>query len=163
MHDCFNLAALRAIQAGDAFYVASVPFSIAARMFAGGQVRAAGRQLNKARVRQMAEYLLTPSSGHVIPPVHVSIEGATQFKPACEAKSVGALSIELNAEFSIIDGRHRIAAVAFALDKRSDLSRETLPVCFHVAVDNAAARAMFDTINRKAIRPPARKFGEQTT
>lgn len=40
-------------------------------------------------------------------------------------------------------------------DARSPgLSRETLPVCFHVALSKEACASMFDTLNRRASKPP---------
>lgn len=152
MENCLQLSAVRCLQAGKAFYVASVPFHIVARNFQTDSGANLGRPINQARVNRFTKYLTAPRPGHVVPPIHVSVQGDLQFYSAHEQRSVGRLEIELAALLLVVDGRHRVAAIANATALRPGLARETLPVCIHVALSEAEHRSMFETLNCRAVR-----------
>ena len=62
--------------------------------------------------------------------------------------------VRLSDERSRRDSANRVVAIAKAIERRPGLSRETLPVCFHVALSKEACASMFDTLNRRASKPP---------
>lgn len=155
MQSFIRLAAVRGIQGGKAFYLAGMPFATSVRLLRTDRPSIIGRRINRARVNRFMEYLLAPGPGHVVPPVHVSVEGEFRFEAHHDTREAGAVEIELAADLHIVDGLNRVAAIAKAIERRPGLSRETLPVCFHVALSNEASATMFDTLNRRASRPPA--------
>jgi DNA sulfur modification protein DndB len=154
LENCYRLAAIRGVQAGMAFYMVAVPFGLVRKMLDPKPRPSFCRRLNSARLRPMTNYFANARPGHVIPPVHVSVRGEMRFEALAGSRSAGSIEIDLGASFDIIDGRHRIAAIVAAAAEHTSLARETLPVCLYAALDADASSRMFDTLNRKAIRPP---------
>lgn len=154
MENCLRLAAIRGIQVGQAFYVSMLPFGMVGRFFAGPPSPAGGRPLNKGRLSAIMEFLDHRTSGFVVPPVHVSVEGELRFEAATDQRSAGILEINLDASIEIIDGQHRIAAIKTGIRMRRLPTRETLPVCIYAAAGEEAAAQMFDTLNRRLVKPP---------
>ncbi len=160
MDNSLSLAAIRGVQGQRAFYVAMMPYAAVATILAplaSARESRIGRALNKARVKPFAQFLTSNSPSVVVPSIHVAIDGCMGFEEVAESISVGTLKIALDAPLMLIDGRHRVAAIAAALGQRPYLDRETLPVCFHAHLGPETAQQMFDTINRRAIRPPRQK------
>ena len=155
MQNFIRLAAVRGIQGGKAFYLAGIPFATSVRLLQTDRPSFIGRGINRTRVNRFMEYLLTPGPGHVVPAVHVSVEGDLRFEAHRDTREAGAVEIELAADLHIVDGLNRVAAIAKAIELRPGLRRETLPVCFHVALSKEASATMFDTLNRRASRAPA--------
>lgn len=154
MQNFIRLAAVRGIQGGKAFYLAAIPFATSVRLLRTDRRSIIGRGINRTRVNRLVDYLLAPGPGHVVPPVHVSVEGDLRFEAHRDTREAGAVEIEHAADLRIVDGLNRVAAIAKAIERRPGLSRETLPVCFHVALSMEACASMFDTLNRRAIKPP---------
>jgi DGQHR domain-containing protein len=155
MQNFIRLAAVRGIQGGKAFYLAGMPFATSVRLLRTDRRSIIRRGINRTRVNRFVEYLLAPGPGHVVPPVHVSVEGELRFEAHRDTREAGAIEIELAADLRIVDGLSRVAAIAKAIELRPGLSRETLPVCFHVALSEEASASMFDNLNRRASKPPA--------
>lgn len=155
MDNFIQFAAIRGTQAHRAFYVAMMPYSCIEKVLgtANGKQQPLGRPINKARLPAIAEYVSDMSEAHCIPPIHVMVEGLMRFDSTEPHRSVGTLRLEANVRLHVIDGQHRVSGIVKALAERPSLTRETLPVCFYAALDLVAAREMFETINRRAIRP----------
>lgn len=155
MDNCIQLAAIRGTQAHRAFYVAMMPYSSLSRLLSEAAIREPrfGRPVNKARLPAIAAYVSLMSEGHCVPPIHVIVDGLMRFECIDQHQSIGCLRVEVSAKLNVVDGQHRILGIAKALAQRPALSRETLPVCFYAAVGLHAAQDMFETINRKAVRP----------
>lgn len=155
MENCFQFAAIRGVQAHRAFYVAMVPYGCLAKLLRPTSVaeKPLGRALNKARIAPLAEYIASHSDGHSVPPIHVLVGGLMKFEGLGEQRSVGTLSLDMTAVLHLVDGRHRVASIAAALDDRPSLARETLAVCFYPAAGKNAAREMYETLNCRAVRP----------
>lgn len=79
-----------------------------------------------------------------------------RFEPLGANRSAGNLEIDLGSSFEIVDGRHRIAAIVLAMRQRAALGWESLPICFHAALDPEASSRMFETLNRAPIKPHQR-------
>lgn len=76
-----------------------------------------------------------------------------RFEPLGANRSAGNLEIDLGAQFEIIDGRHRIAAISLAMRQRGTLGWESLPISFHTALDAEASSRMFKTLNQAPSKP----------
>ncbi len=110
--------AIRGIQAGREYYVSMCPLRLIPRIFIFDEDELrpelrAQRILNKARVPEMARYILKRSKTYTFSALTASIDGRVHFEPlgADETeRSVGRLRIPMNAKFVINDGQHRRAA-----------------------------------------------------
>jgi DNA sulfur modification protein DndB len=153
--------AIRAIQAQRHYYVTMFPLRLVPRLFLFDEEELqpslrAQRTLNKARVPEIARYMLDNPTGYVFSALTASVDADLQFTPVGQGgpeECIGTLTIPMDAKFVINDGQHRRAAIEQALRENPDLGAESIPiVLFH---DRGLARSqqMFTDLNRYAIRP----------
>lgn len=153
--------AIRGIQAGREYYVSMCPLRLIPRIFIFDEDELrpelrAQRVLNKARVPEIAGYLLKETKNYVFSALTASIDGEVRFEPlgsAEDERSVGQLRIPMSARFVINDGQHRRAGIEAALHECPELGDETIAVVFFLDVGLHRCQQMFADLNRYAIRP----------
>lgn len=154
----YSFTALRGLQGGREYYVAMCPLKLLPKIFLfneeelAPEIRAQ-RILNKARVPEIARYIVENQSDYVFSSLTASIDGEVHFEAAETLPHVGRLSVPMSAKFIINDGQHRRAAVEEALKERPDLGDETISVVFFVDRGLQRSQQMFADLNRHAVRP----------
>lgn len=113
----------------------------------------AQRTLNKARIPEIADYILENPDDYVFSALTVSIDSEVSFEPLPGQDKLGLLRVPMDAHFIINDGQHRRAAIIEALKQRSDLDHETIAVVFFLDIGLERCQQMFADLNRYAIRP----------
>ncbi|TVR64213.1 MAG: DNA sulfur modification protein DndB [Candidatus Competibacteraceae bacterium] len=113
----------------------------------------AQRVLNKARIPEIADYILDNPDDYVFSALTVSIDSEVRFEPLPGQDRLGLLRVPMEAHFIINDGQHRRAAIIEALDQRPELSYETIAVVFFLDIGLERCQQMFADLNRYAIRP----------
>src|SRR5690606_15086611 len=117
----------------------------------------AQRTLNKARVPEMARYIVDNPDSYIFSALTASVNADVRFTPLVNdggvADRVGTLAIPMDARFVINDGQHRRAAIARALEENPDLSDETIAIVMFIDVGLNRCQQMFADLNRHAIRP----------
>ena len=155
-----SLAVLRGVQAGRQYFIAMCPLSFIVRHlpFPPDSLppeKVIQRQINKARIPKIADYLVKYFDDYILPPIIASIDGDVQFEPlSAEAGNLqmGILHIPDGVDLIINDGQHRCAAVKHAVERRPDLKMETLGVVFYIDRGVKRARQMFSDLNGHPIR-----------
>src|SRR5271154_6362114 len=112
-HFEYVFPAIRGIQAGREYYVSMCPLRLIPRIFLFDEDELrpelrAQRILNKARVPEIAGYLLGNPKGYVFSALTASIDGEVRFQPLgsdSTERSVGSLRIPMSAKFVINDGQ----------------------------------------------------------
>jgi len=153
--------AIRGIQAGREYYASMCPLRLIPRIFLFDEDELrpelrAQRILNKARVPDIARYILRNTKAYTFSAITASIDGEVQFEPLGSdgsERSVGELRIAMNARFVVNDGQHRRAGIEAALRDNPDLGDETIAVVFFLDVGLKRCQQMFADLNRYAIRP----------
>ncbi|ACL16698.1 DNA sulfur modification protein DndB [Methanosphaerula palustris] len=158
----YNFPAIRGIQAGREYYISMCPLKLIPKIFIfdestlPAQLRAQ-RTLNKARIPDIAQYLVDNPKDYVFSAISASISGApVQFIPAGEngmETKIGAIIIPMDAQFIINDGQHRRAAIEAALIERPELANETIAVVFFIDTGLKRSQQIFSDLNRHAVRP----------
>jgi DNA sulfur modification protein DndB len=113
----------------------------------------AQRTLNKARIPEMAGYVLDNPSDYVFSALTVSIDSNVSFEALPGQDRLGLLKVPMEARFIINDGQHRRAAIIEALEQRPELAHETIAVVFFLDIGLERCQQMFADLNRHAIRP----------
>jgi len=113
----------------------------------------AQRTLNKARIPEIAGYILDNPNDYVFSALTVSIDSDVAFEPLPGQDKLGLLRVPMDARFIINDGQHRRAAIIEALEQRPDLAHETIAVVFFLDIGLERCQQMFADLNRYAIRP----------
>ena len=113
----------------------------------------AQRTLNKARIPEIAGYILDNPDDYVFSALTVSIDSDVSFEPLPGQDKLGLLRVPMEARFIINDGQHRRAAIIEALEQRPELGHETIAVVFFLDIGLERCQQMFADLNRHAIRP----------
>lgn len=159
--DFITFAAIRGVQAGSAYYVVMVPIKSLPLLFkfddeaVPADLRAQ-RVLNKSRVPQIADYIITNPDEYILSSLCGSVDGEMAFESAASEgsmRSVGQLRISLDATILINDGQHRRAALVQALRERPTLASESISVVLFADKGLRRAQQMFADLNIHAVRP----------
>ena len=113
----------------------------------------AQRILNKARIPEIANYMIDNPDDYVFSALTVSIDSDVIFEPLLGQEKLGLLRVPMDAHFIINDGQHRRAAIIEALKQRPELEHETIAVVFFLDIGLERCQQMFADLNRYAIRP----------
>lgn len=113
----------------------------------------AQRTLNKARIPEIAGYMLDNPDDYVFSALTVSIDSEVRFEALGDQDKLGILHVPMEAKFIINDGQHRRAAITAALEQRPELAHETIAVVFFLDIGLERCQQMFADLNRHAIRP----------
>jgi len=158
----YSFPAIRGIQASREYYISMCPLKLIPKIFIYDestlppQLRAQ-RTLNRARIPEIAQYLVNNPKDYVFSAISASISGApVNFIPAGETgmeTKIGAIVIPMDAQFIINDGQHRRAAIEAALTERPDLGNETIAVVFFIDTGLKRSQQIFSDLNRHAVRP----------
>lgn len=154
--------AIRGVQAGREYYVTMCPLRLIPRLFVFDEEELpaemrAQRSLNKARVPEMARYMVDNPHGYVFSALTASINAAVQFEPfdaaGAPAERIGTLIVPMSAKFVINDGQHRRAAIQQALIDSPELGDESIAIVLFLDIGLDRCQQMFADLNRYAIRP----------
>lgn len=151
--------AIKGMQAQKEFYTSMVPLDVIAKIFQFAdeelppEVRSQ-RILNKARIPEIRDYILSNPESYVFSALTVSVDGEMEFQSAGEATpQVGTISISMTSRFLINDGQHRRAAIAEAIKLNPALKNEHISVVFYRDEGLLRSQQMFSDLNRYAIKP----------
>lgn len=156
-----NFPAIRGVQAGREYYITMWTLrtlrqiSIFDEKELPPELRAQ-RVLNKARIPEIADYILDNPKDYVFSAITASIDSHVDFEPFSTKPGedrLGTLKVPMDAKFIINDGQHRRAAIIEALDQKPELAYETIAVVFFLDIGLDRCQQMFADLNRHAIRP----------
>lgn len=158
--------AIRGIQANREFYVSMCPLRLLPKLFLFNEDEMvpelrAQRQLNKARLPELARYVLGNPHDYCFSAITASVDADVRFEPFSddpEGKRMGVLRIPMSARFVLNDGQHRRAAIELAMRENPAIGDESIAVVFFLDQGLARCQQMFADLNRYAIRP-ARSLG----
>lgn len=153
--------AIRGQQAGREYYVSMCPLKLIPRIFLFDEEELspemrAQRQLNRARVPEMANYILRNKDDYIFSALTAAVDGDAHFVPVGTeggSAAMGSLRVPMQSRFIINDGQHRRAAIEAALKQDPSLGGETIAVVFFVDRGLARCQQMFADLNRYAVRP----------
>lgn len=156
----YTLPAIRGVQAERAYYVSMVPLRLIPKIFIFDEEELAPelraqRTLNRARVPEIARYIVSNPRGYVFSSLTASVDSEVKFEALGDGdqRNLGVLRVPLNARLIINDGQHRRAAIEQALRERPELSDETISVVLFIDPGVERSQQMFTDLNRYAIRP----------
>ncbi|SDU48141.1 DNA sulfur modification protein DndB [Jiangella alkaliphila] len=152
---------IRGVQAGREYYVTMCPLRLIPRLFVFDEEELplemrAQRSLNKARVPEIARYVLDNVDSYVFSALTASVDADVTFTPiemGGPNERVGTLTIPMSAKFVINDGQHRRAGIQQALSENPELGDESIAIVMFLDVGLERCQQMFADLNRYAIRP----------
>ena len=156
-----SFPAVRGVQAGRPCYIAMCPMRIIPKIFVFDEEEVppelrAQRVLNKARIPEIAEYLIANPSDYTLSAITASVSEQVHFEPMADtgpAVNLGMLTVSMDAQILINDGQHRRAAIEEAIKEAHELGHDHIPVLFFVDEDLKRSQQMFADLNKYAVRP----------
>lgn len=152
--------AVQGTQAGRHFFIAMCPMRIIPRLFVFDEEEVppelrAQRTLNRARVPEIAQYLVTNPMSYVMSALTVSVDSQVKFTAIDPIKqsSLGFIQIPMDARILINDGQHRRAAIEEAIKESPEIGQENVPVLFFIDEGLDRSQQMFADLNKYAVRP----------
>lgn len=157
----YSFPVVRGIQAGREYYVAMFPLELVPQLLCFEDVSLppevrAQRKLNKSRVPQLRDYILSNPENYVFSSLTASVDGQVHFEPYAgngTGKALGTLTLPMDVRLLINDGQHRMAAIQAALKERPSLGKEMISIVLFVDAGLKASQQMFADLNRYAVRP----------
>lgn len=155
---CYSFPAVRGMQAGRPFYIATCPMRIIPKIFSFDETEVppelrAQRTLNKTRIPEMVRYLLDNPDDYVFSALTASIAVDIAFDEHPDSNNLGTLRVPMDAQILINDGQHRRKAIEEALQERPELGQDNIPVLFFVDEGLKRSQQMFADLNKHAIKP----------
>ena len=155
---CYSFPAVRGIQAGRPFYIATCPLRIIPKIFSYNEDDVppelrAQRTLNKTRIPEMVRYLLDNPKEYVFSALTASVGVDISFDDHSGAPNLGTLKIPMDAQILINDGQHRRKAIEEALRENPDLGQDNIPVLFFIDEGLGRSQQMFADLNKYAVKP----------
>ena len=156
--------AIRGIQAGREYYVSMCPLRLLSKLFIFDDEELvpelrAQRTINKARIPDLARYVIKNRDSYTFSAITASIDGSVKFDPVGNGDAssfrMGVLTVSMAAKFVVNDGQHRQAAIKEALLAAPELGDETISVVFFLDRGLVRSQQMFADLNRHAVRPSA--------
>ena len=153
--------AVRGVQAGRPCYIAMCPMRIIPKIFVFDEEEVppelrAQRVLNRARIPEIAKYLIENPSDYTLSAITASVSEQVHFEPMADtgpAVNMGMLTVSMDAQILINDGQHRRAAIEEAIKGAHELGHDHIPVLFFVDEDLKRSQQMFADLNKYAVRP----------
>src|SRR5437870_1653053 len=113
----YVFSALRGFQAAREYYVAMCPLKLIPKIFLFDEDEIppelrAQRALNRARIPEIAQYIVENPKEYVFSSITASVDGDVRFQALDEsgpASNLGQIIIPMTAKFIINDGQHRRA------------------------------------------------------
>lgn len=156
----YSFPAVKGIQAGRPFYTATCPLRLVPKIFnydeeeVPAELRAQ-RTLNKARIPEMARYLVDYPNDYIFSAITASVSEDVEFSELESGSNLGTLHISMDASILINDGQHRRAAIEEAIRERPELCQENIAVLFFIDEGLKKSQQMFADLNKFAVRPSA--------
>ncbi|WP_421506483.1 DNA sulfur modification protein DndB [Erwinia rhapontici] len=155
---CYSFPAVRGVQAGRPFYIATCPMRIIPKIFSFDETDVppelrAQRILNKSRIPDMVRYLLENPKDYVFSALTASIAVDVEFIEHPGSGNLGTLRVPMDAQILINDGQHRRKAIEEALEERPELGHDNIPVLFFVDEGLVRSQQMFADLNKYAVKP----------
>lgn len=155
---CYSFPAVRGVQAGRPFYIATCPLRIIPKIFIYDEEEVppelrAQRTLNKTRIPEMSRYLVDNPDDYVFSALTASVGNEVAFIEHENAPNMGMLRVSMNASILINDGQHRRAAIEEAIKLRPELGQDNIAIVFYIDEGLRRSQQMFADLNQHAIRP----------
>lgn len=154
----YTFPAIKGKQAAKDFFVIMCPLSILSKLFIFSDddlppEHRSQRILNKARIPEIASYIVNNPKDYVFSSVTASIDGEFEFSPLNKDfdEKIGNLKVSMDSRLLINDGQHRRAAIEEALKVSPDLGDETISVVLFIDEGLNRSQQIFADLNKHAV------------
>ena len=152
---CFEIPAVRGIQAGREFFTINAPFGVLQRLVAfdtGNVLARSQRDVNPARAKKVSQYIQDNLDTYVL----TSLTGVINERPEfieSEHANVGLLKVSMDSEILLFDGQHRTTGIIDALKNTVELRSHNIPLMLFLGMTLGERQQAFSDINGHTVKP----------
>ena len=151
----YSFPAIKGRQAGREYFIMMCPLNLISKLLYFDEDELppeyrAQRVLNKARIPEIADYILGNPTNYVFSSLTASVDGKLIFEPYNDM-AFGTLKISMDSRFLLNDGQHRKAAIEEALKINPDLANETISIVLFQDYELEKSQQMFADLNKHAV------------
>ncbi|WP_406543498.1 DNA sulfur modification protein DndB [Clostridium ljungdahlii] len=154
----YTFPAIKGKQATRDFFIIMCPLKILSKLFTFNDddlppEHRAQRILNKARIPEMAAYIVNNPKDYVFSSLTASIDGDFEFSPIDKNfdEKIGNLKVAMDSRLLINDGQHRRAAIEEALKVDPIIGDETISVVLFIDEGLKRSQQIFADLNKHAV------------
>ncbi len=154
---CFEIPAVRGIQAGRVFYTINAPFGVLQRLVAfdtGNVLSRSQRDVNPTRAKKVSQYIQDNSDSYVLTSLTGVINEHPEFIES-EHVNVGLLKVSMDSEILLFDGQHRTTGIIDAIKHDVELRSHNIPLMLFMDMTLAERQQAFSDINGHTVKPSA--------
>lgn len=151
----FTYPAVRGMQAKHEYYIIMMPITDLVFISEPSQTSATNnyqRALNKTRIPEIRDYILSNRDSYVFSAITVSMSGTYEFLSAGNNNQLGFLVAQDDVVLRLNDGQHRKAALLAALDGDASLASETISVVVFIDEGLKRSQQIFTDLNKNAVK-----------
>lgn len=154
----YTFPAIKGKQATRDYFIIMCPLKILSKLFIFNEdelppEHRAQRILNRARIPEMATYIINNPKDYVFSSLTASIDGDFEFTPinAESDDKIGNLKVAMDSRLLINDGQHRRAAIEEAIKAVPELEDETISVVLFIDEGLKRSQQIFADLNKHAV------------
>lgn len=154
----YTFPAIKGKQATRDYFIIMCPLKILSKLFIFNEddlppEHRAQRILNKARIPEMAAYVVNNPKDYVFSSLTASIDGDFEFTPINKEfdDKIGNLKVSMDSRLLINDGQHRRAAIEEALKAVPELEDETISIVLFIDEGLKRSQQIFADLNKHAV------------
>jgi DNA sulfur modification protein DndB len=154
---CFDIPAVRGVQAGRVFYTINAPFGVLQRLVAfdtGNVLARSQRDVNPTRARNISNYIEGNQDSYVLTSLTGVINDTPEFIES-EYPNVGLLKISMDSEVLLFDGQHRTTGIIDAIKSNVELRGHNIPLMLFMEMTLEERQQAFSDINGHTVKPSA--------
>ncbi|MEZ9616609.1 DNA sulfur modification protein DndB [Vibrio sp. 10N.261.51.A1] len=152
---CFEIPAIRGIQAGREFFTINAPFGVLQRLVAfdsGNVLARSQRDVNLTRAKKVSQYIQDNLDTYVL----TSLTGVINERPEfieSEHANVGLLKVSMDSEILLFDGQHRTTGIIDAIKQNVELRGHNIPLMLFLDMSLPERQQAFSDINGHTVKP----------
>lgn len=154
----YTFPAIKGKQATRDYFIIMCPLKILSKLFIFNEdelppEHRAQRILNRARIPEMATYIINNPKDYVFSSLTASIDGDFEFTPINVEfdDKIGNLNVSMDSRLLINDGQHRRAAIEEAIKAVPELEDETISVVLFIDEGLKRSQQIFADLNKHAV------------
>lgn len=154
---CFEIPAVRGIQAGRLFYTINAPFGVLQRLVAfdtGNVLARSQREVNPTRAKKISQYVQDNAESYVLTSLTGVINESPEFIES-EHANVGLLKISMDSDIFLFDGQHRTTGIIDAIKNDVNLRSHNIPLMLFMEMTLEERQQAFSDINGHTVKPSA--------
>ncbi len=152
---CFEIPAVRGIQAGREFFTINAPFGVLQRLVAfdtGNVLSRSQRDVNPVRAKKISQYIQDNPESFVL----TSLTGVINERPdfiESEHANVGILKVSMDSEILLFDGQHRSTGIIDAIKSNVELRAHNVPLMLFLEMTLEERQQAFSDNNGHTVKP----------